>query len=962
MASAGIPSGATSGIAQGVIRIDVSDLSRARSVVQSESRAMTRELQRGLGAALESVAQQGALAAAGVTLGGVRSANQIKRLNSLMTTLAGSEEKAAREMAKLEALAERTHQPFLDILESATGLYPAVRTTNADLGKTITLAQRLAVLDPAQGVRGATFAIREFLSGEYISLSRRFELDRSRLKDIRDEAAGDQGRAIELLSDYVDQLGLTEDAMIRMNQEGHNAFSVMRTEVSHLLGEGLEPTASVLNDIAFAFADMAREARQANGDLVRVLGTLTGIVGLTSAPRVLSLIPGVGAVPGARALGRAGVGAAALYGGAQAGAFVARQAGVGEARGRGQDEVLDTAFTRIKQAIVAAFALAGDLAGIFQTVYFVIDNGKELLEAGFELAAATVGNAIAPLVGVFGEAAAGVARVIGEFLVAIDTIDLGSIDTVFGDIDLGELDLGTGGAGRDLINFADNVETLGDSLRTSDEEVQRLNDRIDRGIYLTNEQGIAIEATQRVWDELTLSLGEALGVIGETPTAFQQAASAFQNGVVTLFNNLGAGMGAGAGGFGADVLEAWTEFQDELAAITEQESADLLAEEERAAEARADVIRRFGQQVADMLEDENIRYARALQATQDREADIRASLLENIQEAEADHREKVQDLQDEARKADEKATEDHLKRLRDITRDGRESVISAAIRLDAIGVYEAQRAAARKREAEIERYQDERDDRQDALDEALDQELEHYDERLRAQQEDGRDRIRELWDQFRKEEALRAEDFNRRLSRMQRDHNQQLQELDRQNQQRLAQIRTQAAQERQMLEQEFIQTYNALQTDAGNHMAVLVDIHRKGQDQIEADLRAWYDRQRGIFQQPVTSAVGGAVGAVGSFISGIFQEGGTLPATGLFMGHRGEEVIPARESALLRNLMGGRVSAPALVAAVAGGGRNGKSVSIANMPIYMPQTDRPMTEYDIRRIVEQAIERKLGVT
>ncbi len=88
------------------------------------------------------------------------------------------------------------------------GLVVTSRSTGAELETLINLAQRLAVLDPAQGAEGARIALSEILAGDPRSLARRYEIPLSALERIKDESIPVAER-LKILDDYLSKIGIT---------------------------------------------------------------------------------------------------------------------------------------------------------------------------------------------------------------------------------------------------------------------------------------------------------------------------------------------------------------------------------------------------------------------------------------------------------------------------------------------------------------------------------------------------------------------------------------------------------------------------------------------------------------------------------------------------------------------------------------------------------------------------------
>lgn len=121
------------------------------------------------------------------------------------------------------------------------GLVVTARSTGAELQTLINLAQRLAVLDPAQGAEGARIALSEVLSGDPRSLARRYEIPLSALERIKDESVPVAER-LAVLDGYLNKIGITSATVTKVVTDQAKAYNVLGQELSDLqtnAGSGL---------------------------------------------------------------------------------------------------------------------------------------------------------------------------------------------------------------------------------------------------------------------------------------------------------------------------------------------------------------------------------------------------------------------------------------------------------------------------------------------------------------------------------------------------------------------------------------------------------------------------------------------------------------------------------------------------------------------------------------------------
>lgn len=166
----------------------------------------------------------------------------------------------------------------------------------------------------------------------------------------------------------------------------------------------------------------------------------------------------------------------------------------------------------------------------------------------------------------------------------------------------------------------------------------------------------------------------------------------------------------------------------------------------------------------------------------------RADLLDDISaDLDALDDEKLQALKD-FNKTEIRATVDHLKRLEDIRLRAQNSIRSASARLDALGIYEAQKAAEEELKTENDKYSEEKRRREQDFRDQLQQIAKERAETLRA----GQQALRDLQQQHARERQSAIAAFNEKLRREDQqaalERNQQQQRWALEDQQRQAQF------------------------------------------------------------------------------------------------------------------------------------------------------------------------------
>ena len=106
------------------------------------------------------------------------------------------------------------------------------------LEKMWNLAERMAALDPAQGVEGAVFALRELFSGDAVSMVERFEMSRDVMNDIKKLDLDDQ---LSALDKYFNKIGITYDVVEAMGNTALGKWTQVKERFQIIMRDMGEP-------------------------------------------------------------------------------------------------------------------------------------------------------------------------------------------------------------------------------------------------------------------------------------------------------------------------------------------------------------------------------------------------------------------------------------------------------------------------------------------------------------------------------------------------------------------------------------------------------------------------------------------------------------------------------------------------------------------------------------------------
>lgn len=405
-----------------------------------------------------------------------------------------------------------------------------------------------------------------------------------------------------------------------------------------------------------------------------------------------------------------------------------------------------------------------------------------------------------------------------------------------------------------------------------------------------------------------LATGKALGDMGKSVFYLNQAGTADKRG--SRLSDLGKQIQE-ENDAARERLEAVRDFKREAIQLEEDRLIELRQDEE-------DHLRKRSQDMADHYRD-----LADLDADyyQDR-ADILADLGEQAREAE---KERVDALV-EANKEAQRATEDHLDRMNDINRDAQRDVRRAAMRLDAVGVREAQLRQQDALEDENEQYEKEKERREEDFRDRL----EELGEQQRENERAGRERLADLKRQHDQERSERIFDFNLKLAREDQERAIELQrETDAWN---LENNRRQQSllDQQNMTAGAFLTLYNTV--DAG--WASIEDRFAAGM---------------AVLGSLTPSGVGGALASLGGLPA--FDRGGFMQHDGLAHLRRNEFVMTPEVAQAASRYVGGALSQQSLMQAMKAGGVNINSLQ----PIINIDRAGSRTDYQIQQLVRAGL-------
>lgn len=319
-------------------------------------------------------------------------------------------------------------------------------------------------------------------------------------------------------------------------------------------------------------------------------------------------------------------------------------------------------------------------------------------------------------------------------------------------------------------------------------------------------------------------------------------------------------------------LQATQQYESQRSQTIAQYELGIARDAEDFARSRQRQAAQLAQQIADVQAD-----------AQRREALQIRDYTEKIAELRQDANERVAEIEESYAEDREKAERDHRDRL-----------MSAAARLDAVGVFEEQRRFKNQQEDAEKAFGERLTTEQDNLQERLDEEKRGHERRLAEARDADARRIEDMRESLAESQTLEDEDRAIRLERQAQDHAAQLSQMATAQAERMAQISSQAAREKAALDESFQQQLSEL----GVHNENWLRLQQAKQDASIKLFDAWWEavnkRFGSVVQGPKTEAQTPAPAFPSSFAAG-----GWVQRSGMAMVHAGEYVANRQTAAAM---------------------------------------------------------------
>ena len=244
------------------------------------------------GLALGGIAALGAgvvkFASDGLTLN-----NSMEKVTAQLNAFTKDGAKTADIIETVRERAAKTPFEFDAMAKAAVALFPASKTAAGGLNAILEKAEILAASNPAEGLEGAAFALKEAVSGDFTSIIERFNLPRQFINDLKKEGVPN----LEIVQRAMKEMGLDVDLVSNLANTAEGRWSTFKDTIAGVAATATKPIFEAMSTgIAGVNGLLEANTPLLNQVGATIAGVLTqGIAGLSAIlPQIVAGFSGVG--------------------------------------------------------------------------------------------------------------------------------------------------------------------------------------------------------------------------------------------------------------------------------------------------------------------------------------------------------------------------------------------------------------------------------------------------------------------------------------------------------------------------------------------------------------------------------------------------------------------------------------------------------------------------------------------
>lgn len=193
-------------------------------------------------AAVGATALAGAIGFAGAA--GLKFNNAMEQTSARIQAFTKDSAKTAEMLDMIKQRAASTPFAFEEMASATANLLPAAKQSGKGIEELIGLAEILAASNPAQGLEGAAFSLKEALGGDFVSIVERFNLPRQRLKQLKEEGVP----ALEAIRISMLEMGLDADLVSGLANTASGRWSTFKDTMVGVASTVTKPLFDVISN------------------------------------------------------------------------------------------------------------------------------------------------------------------------------------------------------------------------------------------------------------------------------------------------------------------------------------------------------------------------------------------------------------------------------------------------------------------------------------------------------------------------------------------------------------------------------------------------------------------------------------------------------------------------------------------------------------------------------------------
>lgn len=163
--------------------------------------------------------------------------NSVEQAETKLMAFMQSQERVAKTMKWVKDEAAKTQFSFTDMADAAAQLTPTANVSGIALEDLVRQAEVLAAINPAEGLSGAAFSLREALSNDWVSIVERFNLPRVRINQLKEEGVP----AMEAIKRVLKEMGIDYGLVAAQGQTVSARFDQVKDKLTMMAGAATKP-------------------------------------------------------------------------------------------------------------------------------------------------------------------------------------------------------------------------------------------------------------------------------------------------------------------------------------------------------------------------------------------------------------------------------------------------------------------------------------------------------------------------------------------------------------------------------------------------------------------------------------------------------------------------------------------------------------------------------------------------